>query len=280
MAAHAQDQPTERHVDACRAASGRFELAAGVAPLGQAVLQTEGALTATSEVADGVVGVDAVGAAAVGDDVAVVGEIVEPVELVGWDVDGTGEVPGRVLGGGADVDDDDVAAFEAGRELLARDGVDAIAVAEVVARELVEALQPRAAMGARLLAPAGAELGYAHRALRDGDEVDLGGLTLRVIATPGHTPEHLAYLLADRSRSVRQDTELAEGHVPGATHVELGTLLDQTDAVPDAPVVVHCGHGERAMSAASLLERAGHDDVAVLAGSPQELAELETGTRA
>ena len=31
----------------------------------------------------------------------------------------------------------------------------------------------------------------------DGDEVDLGGLTLRAWSTPGHTGEHIAYLLAD-----------------------------------------------------------------------------------
>ena len=31
----------------------------------------------------------------------------------------------------------------------------------------------------------------------DGDEVDLGGLTLRAWSTPGHTGEHVAYLLAD-----------------------------------------------------------------------------------
>ncbi|MGH8947864.1 MAG: MBL fold metallo-hydrolase, partial [Acidimicrobiia bacterium] len=44
------------------------------------------------------------------------------------------------------------------------------------------------ALGADLWAPAGAELEYSHRPLGDGEELDLGGLTLRVIATPGHTP--------------------------------------------------------------------------------------------
>ncbi|MGQ0848124.1 MAG: MBL fold metallo-hydrolase [Actinomycetota bacterium] len=63
------------------------------------------------------------------------------------------------------------------------------------ARELV-------ALGAELWAPVGSELGYLHRPLTDGAEVDLGGLTLRVIATPGHTPEHLSYLLHDGSRPV------------------------------------------------------------------------------
>jgi hydroxyacylglutathione hydrolase len=38
-----------------------------------------------------------------------------------------------------------------------------------------------------------------------------------------------------------------------------------------------CGRGEQAMSAASLLQRAGHTDVAVLAGGPDALGELETG---
>jgi hydroxyacylglutathione hydrolase len=54
-----------------------------------------------------------------------------------------------------------------------------------------------AAQGARLLAPAESELDFDHLGVSDGDEVDLGGLMLRVIATPGHTPEHCAYLLMD-----------------------------------------------------------------------------------
>ena len=36
--------------------------------------------------------------------------------------------------------------------------------------------------------------------------------------------------------------------------------------LPDEPLVVMCGHGERAMGAASLLARAGHHNVTVLDG--------------
>ena len=54
-----------------------------------------------------------------------------------------------------------------------------------------------AALGARLLAPLESGLMFEHESVSDGDDVDLGGLTLRVIATPGHTPEHCAYLLMD-----------------------------------------------------------------------------------
>jgi hydroxyacylglutathione hydrolase len=57
-----------------------------------------------------------------------------------------------------------------------------------------------AADGARVLAPRASRLGFAHPGLEDGQEVDLGGLTLRALATPGHAPEHLSYLLLDGGR--------------------------------------------------------------------------------
>jgi hydroxyacylglutathione hydrolase len=74
-----------------------------------------------------------------------------------------------------------------------------------------------------------------------------------------------------RVLDVRQAAEYASGHVPGAVHIELGDLPART---PDAPVgaVVMCGHGERAMTAASLLQRAGHDGLAVLAGGAADWA--------
>jgi hydroxyacylglutathione hydrolase len=57
-----------------------------------------------------------------------------------------------------------------------------------------------AAGGAQILAPRASRLGFTHRGLEDGQEVDLGGLTLRALATPGHAPEHVSYLLLDDGR--------------------------------------------------------------------------------
>ncbi|HYN18325.1 MAG TPA: MBL fold metallo-hydrolase [Actinomycetes bacterium] len=71
---------------------------------------------------------------------------------------------------------------------------------------------------------------------------------------------------------VRQASEVADGHLPGAVAVELGALAgdQQSAALPTGPVTVMCGHGERAMTAASLLERAGRQDLRVALGGPDD----------
>jgi hydroxyacylglutathione hydrolase len=48
-------------------------------------------------------------------------------------------------------------------------------------------------------------------------------------------------------------------------------------AVTGRPVVLMCGHGERATTAASVLERPGHSAVAVLTGGPPDWAEATGG---
>jgi rhodanese-related sulfurtransferase len=65
---------------------------------------------------------------------------------------------------------------------------------------------------------------------------------------------------------VRQASEWASGHIPGARHVELGSVLASTGAIPAGPLTIYCGHGERAMTAASLLEGQGRGSLAVLDG--------------
>jgi hydroxyacylglutathione hydrolase len=72
---------------------------------------------------------------------------------------------------------------------------------------------------------------------------------------------------------VRQASEHVTGHVPGAQLIELGSLARHGDDLPDTPLTVMCGHGERAATAASLLERAGRRDLSIVAGGPQDWAQ-------
>jgi hydroxyacylglutathione hydrolase len=59
-----------------------------------------------------------------------------------------------------------------------------------------------AARVATVVAARAAGLEHPHHGLSGGETLDLGGLTLEAIETPGHTPEHLAYLLRHGSRPV------------------------------------------------------------------------------
>jgi hydroxyacylglutathione hydrolase len=71
---------------------------------------------------------------------------------------------------------------------------------------------------------------------------------------------------------VRQRNEFDSGHVPGALSMELGDAAALGSTLPAGPLTVMCGHGERAMSAASILAAQGRADVSVLVGGPAEVA--------
>lgn len=62
---------------------------------------------------------------------------------------------------------------------------------------------------------------------------------------------------------IRRDTERAGGHVDDSVHIPVHTLHDRVHEIPDGQVWVHCGSGLRAAIAASLLDAAGRDVVAV-----------------
>ncbi|MBE8477634.1 MBL fold metallo-hydrolase [Streptomyces justiciae] len=113
------------------------------------------------------------------------------------------------------------------------------------------------------------KIGYEHLAGRL-----TGGLSAWL--ADGNQQAVTAFVTADRAEDrpyldVRQEAEFTAGHVPGAVHIELGDLAARAVDAPERPVVA-CGHGERAMTAASLLERAGHTDIAVLDGGPADYA--------
>lgn len=78
-----------------------------------------------------------------------------------------------------------------------------------------------------------------------------------------------AKLTSSTVLDVRQDSEYQAGHLPGAVGIELGALAAAD--LPSGPLLSMCGHGERAMTAASLAARRGAQ-VSVLAGSPRRLA--------
>ncbi len=57
---------------------------------------------------------------------------------------------------------------------------------------------------------------------------------------------------------VREPTEVQSGRIEGAIHVPLGELeANLNKLAKDRPIVTYCGHGERAATAVSILERAG-----------------------
>jgi len=54
--------------------------------------------------------------------------------------------------------------------------------------------------GAKIYAPRSGECEFDHVALSEGDIFEIEDLELSVLETPGHTPEHVCYVVADRSR--------------------------------------------------------------------------------
>ncbi|MDX3569395.1 MBL fold metallo-hydrolase [Streptomyces sp. ID05-47C] len=114
------------------------------------------------------------------------------------------------------------------------------------------------------------------QALKIGYERLAGHLEWPAWQADGGEQQTIDLLTADRIADrpvldIRQRAEHATGHIPGAVGIELAELTARSDEAP-AGAVVACGHGERAMTAASLLARAGHDDLAVLAGGPTDWA--------
>ncbi len=67
---------------------------------------------------------------------------------------------------------------------------------------------------------------------------------------------------------VRSDAEWRQGHIPGAIHLHAAHLTERMDELDRArPVVVYCGSGYRATTAASILQRSGFRDVSSVPGS-------------
>ena len=55
--------------------------------------------------------------------------------------------------------------------------------------------------GAKIYVARSAQCTFDHVPLSEGDTIELGDMVLKVLETPGHTPEHLSYVVIDKSRS-------------------------------------------------------------------------------
>jgi len=83
---------------------------------------------------------------------------------------------------------------------LAQSPIVAIIETHVQADHLSGATELAARTGAPINLHEAAKVTFAHRALRDGDEVELGNDYLRVMHTPGHSADSICLLVGDRTR--------------------------------------------------------------------------------
>lgn len=61
---------------------------------------------------------------------------------------------------------------------------------------------------------------------------------------------------------VREESEYASGHVPGAVNIPLRTITQNLDKIPaDKPVIVYCASGHRAGTALTVLRTLGYENV-------------------
>jgi hydroxyacylglutathione hydrolase len=100
----------------------------------------------------------------------------------------------------------------------------------------------------------GAGAAYNYRGVRDGERLELGNITVDVLHVPGHTPEHIALAVTDRTRA-NEPWLVFTGHtlmVGDMGRTELATTAED---------------GARALFDSAQRLRALPDHVAVLPGA-------------
>jgi hydroxyacylglutathione hydrolase len=111
-----------------------------------------------------------------------------------------------------------------------------------------------------------------HRALRDGDSIELDAIRLQALHTPGHTPEHLSFVLYDNSRcattplalfsgdflfvgSLGRPDLLGESAKLKLAHQLYHSFHQRIAALPDG-VQLYPGHGAGSLCGSGMSERA------------------------
>lgn len=121
--------------------------------------------------------------------------------------------------------------------------------------------QLAAATGSEYVLSSRAEVAFPFRPAQDNEEFPLGNVTIQVLHTPGHTPEHISLLVKDKTRADEPwfvvtghtlmagdlgRTELAESAERGARDLyssiqRLRALPDYVEVLPGAYAGSVCG---------------------------------------
>jgi hydroxyacylglutathione hydrolase len=120
----------------------------------------------------------------------------------------------------------------------------------------------------------GADYGFAHQPLRHGTRIELGNVTVTAMHTPGHTPEHMAYLAATKGNpwglfsgdflfadSVGRPDLLGASQTPGLAKALFRSLRTRLAAIPDR-VPLYPAHGAGSPCGANICDRqstVGHE---------------------
>jgi glyoxylase-like metal-dependent hydrolase (beta-lactamase superfamily II)/rhodanese-related sulfurtransferase len=113
----------------------------------------------------------------------------------------------------------------------------------------------------------GAHYGFAHEPLRDGSRLELGAVTLTALHTPGHTPEHMAYLATEKGHpwgyfsgdflfadSVGRPDLLGAAQTPGLARALFRSLRTALAPLPDA-LPLYPAHGAGSPCGANIGDR-------------------------
>src|SRR6478752_1175936 len=155
-------------------------------------------------------------------------------------------------------------------------------------------------LGATIVFGQKAGASFAHQAVKDGDEIKLGKLTLRFLETPGHTPESICILVMDHSSPGqpqkiltgdtlfigdvgRPDLAGGKGFTPQqmaelmyeSLHGKLLTLPDETEVYPAHGAGSLCGR-QMSNEASSTIGKQRVSNYALQAKSADEFVHLLT----